>query len=131
MTYRNPYQRARVRQPALPTDRRGPDIVIRDQPPPKATRRQHGPRHMPDAHRILPAAPEEPWAETAIDITRLDRRDPAQRRQINNAWRALKAAAPAEAEHLRQLFPQLRKHFPQAGIEVPAATLEDPEPTEE
>lgn len=79
---------------------------------------------LPDAHRVMPAATEDDWEQTAVDITRLDKTDPANKAAINNAWRRLKTDAPDEAAHLAELFPRLRAHFPGAGIQVPADTLE-------
>lgn len=64
------------------------------------------------------------WELSAVDLTRLNKNDPACRRQINNAWRALKAeAGERTAAEIGGLFQALREHFPNAGLEVPAETL--------
>tara|TARA_B100002049_G_scaffold200912_1_gene159445 strand:- start:1261 stop:1638 length:378 start_codon:yes stop_codon:yes gene_type:complete len=73
-----------------------------------------------------PVGVSEDWETGAVDITRLERDDPADKRRINNAWRALKADVGAdEAAQVGELFQKLRAHFPDAGIEVPAETLLD------
>jgi len=83
----------------------------------------------PDIHRLAPVAVEDAWEATAVDITRLDKNDPAEKRRINNAWRRFKEDAPAEAADLAAFFPRLRAAFPDAGIEVPAETLQDEDRT--
>ena len=73
--------------------------------------------------RPLPIYRRLDWHATAVDITRLDKRDPTQRAQINAAWRRIKADSADDGQRLGDTLKALRRHFPNAGIEVPADTL--------
>ena len=81
---------------------------------------------LPDSGRQMPVAVPAPWEANAVDLARLDKTDPASRRRLNNAWRALKHDAPDEAAQLGDLYGALRQRFPGAGFLVPADTLDEP-----